>query len=44
LSLHVVSKEVHPHEDSLCIIDGTLTFTLLVIFLLNHYKILTEVE
>jgi len=32
LSLHIVTNAEHPREDNLYIMDGTLTFTLLVIF------------
>jgi len=39
-----VSNPGHPCEDNPYIIDGTLTFTLLVIFLLHHDKLLTEIE
>jgi ribosomal protein L33 len=34
----------YPDEDILYIMDGTLTFTLLVIFLLHHGRILIEVS
>ena len=44
MSLHIVTNLGHPREDRLFIVDGTLTFTLLVIFLLHHDKILTEME
>ena len=44
MSLHIVTNLGHPREDSLFVMDGTLTSTLLVIFLLHHDKILTEIE
>jgi len=44
LSVHIVTNLGHACEDNLYIIDGILTFTMLVIFLLHHDKILTELE
>jgi len=44
LSLHNVNNAEHPHKDNTYMMDGTLTITLLVIFLIHHDKILTEAE
>jgi len=44
VSLHIVTNAERRVADNLCIVDGTLTFTFLVIFLCHRHKLLTEVE